>query len=237
MAITLVAIMLNEEEVLPAFLENIKGVFPHNIFVDGGSTDKSVELVEQAGYSVYYRKFDLDFASQKNFGLDLAPTQWRMILDIDETLSVGMKHLFQVINVTHEEDPLVGWSFLRDNYIDGNFIDVFPPDQQIRLISDQIKMVGRIHEKPETLKGYRVYDGGRLFHRKTSFQQYRANFIYEMIMQERTEAPSDIGCYMEGIKGQGGRFRIVNLRHTGTNIIPSNEHDLLREYSLDTYEI
>ena len=56
------------------------------IIVDSGSKDKTVEICEQYGCSVYFRAFN-GFGEQKNFGVSKAKNDWILCIDADEVLT------------------------------------------------------------------------------------------------------------------------------------------------------
>jgi glycosyltransferase involved in cell wall biosynthesis len=81
-SISLLAIVLNEEEDLPGLLASCYWV-DELVIIDGGSTDKTVGIAKNAGARVITRKFD-DFGSQRKFALEQACTEWVLMLDADE---------------------------------------------------------------------------------------------------------------------------------------------------------
>ena len=61
------------------------------VVVDGGSADDSVDVARQAGATVFERKFDKDFAAQRNHGLNqMKGCDWVVRLDDDETFGPGL---------------------------------------------------------------------------------------------------------------------------------------------------
>ncbi len=217
--VTLCAIMLNEEPFLPTFLENIKDVFQYYVFIDGGSVDQSVRMVEQAGYKVHQIPFQMDFGKQKNNALNLAKTKWRMVLDIDETMSRGMRLIMQfLIGSPKLENHVI--SFFRDNYLDGIPLDDYPLDFQIRLFDDSVYFREPVHERPY-FPGKTVikYFAGRIYHKKDSFRQARSNLLYELILRGVKEIPPpDQGAF-----NAYGRLRKVKL-------LPGRQIQMLDEY-------
>ncbi len=204
--VTWCAIRLNEELYLPKFLENVHGIFSDYVFVDGGSIDGSVRLVKEAGYKVNHIPFQLNFGKQKNNALNLAKTKWRMFMDIDEVMSQGIKEL--VTNFSGDSFSFHVFAFFRDNFLDGKGQDNYPLDFPVRLFDDNVFYEGAVHEQPNY--GNRTlirYLGGRLFHMKDSFRQYRANLLYELIRRGITVMPP----IDEGAFNDGGKLRKVKL--------------------------
>ncbi|MFT3782028.1 MAG: glycosyltransferase family 2 protein [Nibricoccus sp.] len=78
---------LNEEKNLPACLSCLAGC-DDIVVIDSGSTDRTVELARAAGAQVLTNRF-VDFANQRNFGLEHAQFkhEWVLHLDADEHLT------------------------------------------------------------------------------------------------------------------------------------------------------
>ncbi|MFO0980687.1 MAG: glycosyltransferase family 2 protein [Planctomycetota bacterium] len=69
-------------------LENIVDLADEIVVVDGGSVDGTIELARQfQRVRLIQRRFDGNFAAQKNFAMDAATSDWVMIIDADELLS------------------------------------------------------------------------------------------------------------------------------------------------------
>jgi glycosyltransferase involved in cell wall biosynthesis len=88
MNITLYAICKNEEKNVEKFIENSKK-FSHTVVVDTGSTDKTVELLKDAGIEVYEHsqtREDFDFSVARNQALSYVKTDWAFSLDFNEDL-------------------------------------------------------------------------------------------------------------------------------------------------------
>jgi glycosyltransferase involved in cell wall biosynthesis len=68
-------------------LGNISDVADEIVVVDGGSVDGTVELARSfPKVRLLHRRFDGNFAAQKNFAVENARCDWVMILDADELL-------------------------------------------------------------------------------------------------------------------------------------------------------
>ena len=86
MNITLYAICKNEEKNVERFIETSKK-FSHTVVVDTGSTDKTVELLKEAGIEVYYHpqsREEFDFSKVRNQALSYVKTDWAFSLDFNE---------------------------------------------------------------------------------------------------------------------------------------------------------
>jgi glycosyltransferase involved in cell wall biosynthesis len=86
MNITLYAICKNEEKNVEKFIETAKK-FSHTVVVDTGSTDKTVELLKEAGIEVYEHpqtREEFDFSKARNQALSYVKTDWAFSLDFNE---------------------------------------------------------------------------------------------------------------------------------------------------------
>lgn len=77
-------IVKNEEEKIARALSWGKGVIWERIVVDTGSTDRTVEIAEDLGASVWHFPWNDDFSAAKNFALEKAKGDWIFFLDADE---------------------------------------------------------------------------------------------------------------------------------------------------------
>lgn len=78
-------IVLNEEANLPRWLEAVRPVADEIVAVDSGSTDRSVEILRQAGAKVAHRDWT-GYADQRNYLAGLCAGDWILMLDADEVL-------------------------------------------------------------------------------------------------------------------------------------------------------
>ena len=88
MNITLYSISKNEEKNVERFIE-ISKKFTNTVVVDTGSTDKTVELLRQAGIEVYEHpqtRDEFDFSVARNQALSYVKTDWAFSLDFNEDL-------------------------------------------------------------------------------------------------------------------------------------------------------
>ncbi len=84
--ISAVAITLNEESALPAFLKSLDFV-DEIILVDSYSTDNTVAVAKENNkVTVFERSFD-NFSAQKNFAISKANNNWVVFFDPDEEIT------------------------------------------------------------------------------------------------------------------------------------------------------
>lgn len=82
-------IVKNEEEHLPRCLASVRPLADQLIVVDTGSTDRTAEIAESFGASVYHHEWEGDFSKARNISMGYADSDWIFIIDADEELNVG----------------------------------------------------------------------------------------------------------------------------------------------------
>jgi len=80
--LTVAVIALNEETHLGHLLPRLAWA-DEVVVVDGGSTDRSVDVARRSGAKVIERTFD-HFANQRNTALDASQSDWIFFIDADE---------------------------------------------------------------------------------------------------------------------------------------------------------
>jgi tetratricopeptide (TPR) repeat protein len=84
--ISLCMIVKDEEEMLPAALDSVKGIVDEMLIVDTGSKDRTVEIAESYGARVYHHAWENNFSKSRNQSIAYATGDWVLILDADERL-------------------------------------------------------------------------------------------------------------------------------------------------------
>ena len=84
--LTVVILTKNEESNIVDVINNAQLVTSNVLVVDSGSEDNTVDFAQKAGAEVIYRKWDDDFAAQRNFALEHIKTKWVFYLDADERM-------------------------------------------------------------------------------------------------------------------------------------------------------
>ncbi|MBL8731274.1 MAG: glycosyltransferase [Planctomycetes bacterium] len=87
--LSLCMIARNEERFLPECLGRVRDAVDEIIFVDTGSTDRTVAIAESFGAKVLHTTWSDDFAAPRNLGLAAATGDWILVLDADEFLQDG----------------------------------------------------------------------------------------------------------------------------------------------------
>src|SRR5437773_6000316 len=87
--ISLCMIVRDEEQFILECIESARDAVDESIVVDTGSTDRTIELAERAGASVYPFVWCDDFAAARNASIEKASGDWVLWLDADERLARG----------------------------------------------------------------------------------------------------------------------------------------------------
>lgn len=96
----------DEQRFLPRCLESLRGVVDEIIFVDTGSTDRSIEIAQEHGAKIHHFAWIDDFSAARNETLRLASGRWVLIIDCDEYLTgtLAQPGMLKQELLTYEED-------------------------------------------------------------------------------------------------------------------------------------
>ena len=88
MTISLCMIVKNEERYIKMCLENALDLVDEIIVVDTGSTDNTINIINQFEDKVILVKYEWknDFSDARNLSLEKATGDWILILDADEKI-------------------------------------------------------------------------------------------------------------------------------------------------------
>lgn len=102
--LSVVLAVYNEEKNLPICLESVKDLVSEIIVVDGGSTDKTVEIAKSFGAKVTITNNPPIFHINKQKALKQASEEWILQLDADEVVSKKLAdEIIKVVNMSEEE--------------------------------------------------------------------------------------------------------------------------------------
>lgn len=156
--ITIVVLTYNEELNIVQSLSNVLGWAKDVIVLDSGSTDRTIEIANNLGAKVIFRKFD-NFASQRSYAINEwgSLNEWMFFLDADEYLMEDLK--LEILGLFHEGkiNNYDGYLIKRRFYFMGKWIKyggyyptwilrLFKPNKAIceREINEHIHISGRI---------------------------------------------------------------------------------------------
>ena len=88
-------IVRNEARCLARCLESVAPWVDKMVVLDTGSTDDTVAIAQAAGAEVHHLPWPDSFSIARNHVLDLADSDWALMLDADEWLVAGGEALRQ----------------------------------------------------------------------------------------------------------------------------------------------
>ena len=157
-----VSIMIrNEEKNLPDLIENIKGVVDEIVVIDHESTDRSVEILKEAGArliqlpNVTVKKWVDPERSLLN---DNAKYEWILRIDADERLTDELRT--EIPNLIKQNQYDAIWLFSKYLYAPGKYFKygLYAPHREPRLYRKSCKINWniKIHESPK-IEGRHFY--------------------------------------------------------------------------------
>lgn len=209
-------ITLDDKDVVKRTIDNVRNNTDEEfVVVDGGSTDGTVEILQESeNVTLFHKKWSDDFAYQKNYSLNKASNEWRVWIDADETYEtifwqqlpwyiweseindiscIYVPRINTIEGLTNEEFE----QYIRQQ---GWFVSGFRwinyPDYQQRIFRSECEFVGRSHERIIGYKNESALKGQHILHPKTKSRQQRGldreKHLYE------TEAQRVYDRIMEG---------------------------------------
>ena len=85
--ISLCMIAKNEEALLASCLQSVRPILSEIIFVDTGSTDRTVQIAQSYVAKIIHEPWREDFAAARNISLEHATSDWILVLDADEVIA------------------------------------------------------------------------------------------------------------------------------------------------------
>lgn len=192
-------IAFNEENNLRACLQSLS-FCAEIIVVDSGSDDKTIQIAEEMGAKVYYRKFT-GYTEQKQYALNQCKYEWVFSLDADERISDEIYKF--LLNFDFEKSPFDGYEFRRLHYFEGKFIkhSGLYPDYKLRFfrkdkgqfkgenIHEVVELNGRTKKLPLNLLHYSWKDFKDYLIRQLSYSERVAiNKAYRGVLSNPLEA-------------------------------------------------
>ncbi|MDP7061365.1 MAG: glycosyltransferase family 2 protein [Planctomycetota bacterium] len=172
--LSVVIIAQNEEDHIVACLESA-ACASECVVVDGGSSDRTVELAQKAGAKVVERPFD-GFISQKNAAIDAASFHWVLSLDADERLSPDLVASIRTLFADGAEPPMAGYFMPRISFHLGRWIrhGGWYPDRKLRLLDRRRgRWAGRkVHEKIQLEGESGVLEGDLIHYPYRDYQHH-----------------------------------------------------------------
>jgi len=169
LSVTIVA--QNEERTVAAVLAAVTEIADEVVFLDSGSTDRTVESAKSFGVRFYHQDW-LGYAEQKNKAIDLASGEWILSLDADEVLTPALVAEIRDLMQRGVPDDVTGFEIPRVLYIGDSPVrgGGFYPDAQLRLIRkgkgrfqprvvhESIKVEGQVQQLKNDMLHYAYKD-------------------------------------------------------------------------------
>lgn len=166
--ITLFCAVLNEEATIKPYLEYYKPYFKSIVLIDGGSTDKTIEIAAPMVDEIVIHRWTGHCSNQFNRAMEVIRTDWAMFLEPDERLD---KRALESLPGLIEQEEYDCYSFPRREIMDGTEDTTVYPDYQDRLFKTYCRRVRPVHGE---LVGYHakkvfpINDAWDIIHNKTS---------------------------------------------------------------------
>lgn len=108
-------IVQNEQQRLPAALKSV-AFCDETIVVDGGSTDRTIQIAQAAGATVIESPWP-GFAVQRNVALDAANNNWILEIDADECVSPQLRASIEALLAAPPPDAAIAVCALRNRFL------------------------------------------------------------------------------------------------------------------------
>jgi len=177
--ISVCMIVQDEEECIERCLDSINEYVDEIVIVDGGSIDKTIELVSRYPKAkIYPIPFNKNYSEQRNRSIELATNEWVFVADADEYFyPYIMSALKRLIMDFPEHDA---FAFPRKTIVDGTFHNIVNPDFQTRLFKNYCYYEGIMHEGVVGFNNL-CYTNMEIIHDKKSAWQLKDENIYQEI--------------------------------------------------------
>jgi glycosyltransferase involved in cell wall biosynthesis len=214
----------NEEQHLERCLKSLKPLCPEIIFVDTGSTDKTVEIAKKYTNRIYHEPWKNDFAWHRNHSFSLCTGDWILQIDADEELKFENEQapdkMLQAL--LHVEKNI--------NAIAITIKDWRESTQTMRAESDNVRLfrrgkvnwIRRVHNES-------VFDGNILMLKYAHIVHYGYDLTAE---QKEKKAQRTIGLLEESLKDDPGDYQSIFYLAQAYGQY-KNDNDKVVEYSLE----
>ena len=131
--LSVVLAVYNEENNLKVCLESIRDIAWEIVIVDGGSTDKTLEIANQFKVKIIKTDNPQIFHINKNKAIDAAKGDWVLQLDADEIVTKELKE--EILKAINNKSEINGYWIPRLNFFLGTFLKKGGqyPDYTLRL--------------------------------------------------------------------------------------------------------
>ena len=215
-------ITYNDEECVRETMENVAPYIVDDfVITDGGSTDKTLDIINEYDINLINKKWEDNFEIQKNSALEQANQEWRIWIDADETYEPIFWNQLPWYIRDAEQRGVDCINVPRINTVDGltkDFADkqawnlsyfdwVNYPDYQQRIFKSHCKFAGRTHERIINVKKDAALVGAHCLHPKTLERQLKG------IQREKDQYAIEAQKVKNSINVNVGKKLIVHYLH------------------------
>ncbi|HHV97827.1 MAG TPA: glycosyltransferase, partial [Clostridiaceae bacterium] len=196
--LSLCMVTFNDEKDLPYCLQNMKHFVDEIIIADIGSTDRTVDIAEQAGADVYCTKWNKDFSEAKNLCLEKANGKWILFLQPNEIISA--EQLIK-LNILLDDPNTEGYLLYIDRRSENYRIS--SPVESLRLFRNRKEY--RYKYKafeciPDICLANNIKDSGiRIIHKTDADLSYKIQLLNSLLQEDLNDHPED--SYLQYIYG------------------------------------
>lgn len=156
MKISACVIVKNEEKNIERWLANMRQIADEIIVVDTGSTDNTLNMLENANITPYHFTWCNDFAAAKNYAIQQATGDWIIFLDADEYFDASSVQRFRTEMTRYHANKKIGAIMCQLVNIDtDNRNKIIDTMIQVRIFrnSNDIYYKNPVHEQLVTKPG------------------------------------------------------------------------------------
>jgi 2-polyprenyl-3-methyl-5-hydroxy-6-metoxy-1,4-benzoquinol methylase len=182
-------IVQDEEECIARCLDSIQDYVDEIVVIDGGSIDRTKEIVLQySKVNLYEIPFEKDFGKQRNNAIERAQGDWIFIIDADEYCYPYILDQLEYLTTLDNDS----YTFTRKTLINGKLVNPLNLDYTFRFFQSHCRYAGNIHE-PLTGFNKRCDTNMEIIHDKKGEWQQKDNELYWDMGQVPPEGWQKIG--------------------------------------------
>lgn len=191
--ISLCMIVKNEERFLPTCLESCAPHVDEIIIVDTGSTDRTIEIAESFGATIYHYKWDDDFAAARNKSISHATKAWILQLDADEVITDQSWEWFYD---SYPWNSCHGYDLIIDNIIDLNSGELGQSNRMTRFFKNHqnYRYQHKVHEFIQIPTDQRELSDAHILHKgyaDTKLNKQKLERNEKILRQQLNKNPND----------------------------------------------
>ena len=148
----------NEDHVVGRSIDSVKDIIDEWVYVDTGSVDNTVKVIEGKIGKCYHTKWEGDYAKARNYGVNRCTGDWILIMDCDEFMTPESA---KIIKERLEKTPDNVWEILVrvQDYTDDSMIPQYIVyGHRLFRNHKNIQWGGRGHEALTTPLNHRIQD-------------------------------------------------------------------------------